>query len=54
LRDVGLYPRYKLGERNTLGLKFVHPLIGSNTPPGKYFTLTYGASVQTSPLPGNR
>ena len=43
---VGLYPRYELDERNAIGLKFLYPVFGNNTPQGMYFTLTYGAFIK--------
>ena len=42
---VGLYPKYELDETNVIGLKFVYPLMGANTPQAMYFTLTYGAFI---------
>ncbi|HUU55887.1 MAG TPA: hypothetical protein VMW93_00975, partial [bacterium] len=38
---LGLYPKYQLDERNAIGLKFLYPVMGNNTPQGMYFTLTY-------------
>ena len=43
---LGLYPRYELDERNAIGLKFMYPVIGTNSPQGMYFTLTYGAFIK--------
>jgi hypothetical protein len=43
---IGLYPKYQLDERNAVGLKFMYPLEGKNTPQGMYFTLTYGAFIK--------
>jgi hypothetical protein len=43
---LGLYPRYQLDERNALGLKFLYPLMGNNTPQAMYFTLTYGGYIK--------
>jgi len=43
---VGLYPKYELDENNVIGLKFVYPLMGANTPQAMYFTLTYGAFIK--------
>ncbi len=42
---IGLYPRYELDERNAIGLKFVYPVFGNNTPQGMYITLTYAAFI---------
>jgi hypothetical protein len=42
---VGLYPKYELDENNVIGLKFMYPLMGANTPQAMYFTLTYGAFI---------
>jgi hypothetical protein len=43
---LGLYPKYQLDERNALGLKFMYPVMGNNTPQGMYFTLTYGGFIK--------
>ncbi len=43
---IGLYPKYQLDERNAIGLKFLYPLEGKNTPQGTYFALTYGAFIK--------
>jgi hypothetical protein len=43
---LGLYPKYQLDERNAIGLKFMYPVIGTNSPQGMYFTLTYGAFIK--------
>ena len=43
---LGLYPKYQLDERNAIGLKFMYPVFGNNTPQGMYFTLTYGAFIK--------
>jgi hypothetical protein len=43
---LGLYPKYQLDERNAIGLKFLYPVIGTNSPQGMYFTLTYGAFIK--------
>jgi hypothetical protein len=43
---LGLYPKYQLDERNAIGLKFMYPVMGNNTPQGMYFTLTYGAFIK--------
>lgn len=43
---VGLYPKYELDERNAIGLKFMYPVMGNNSPQGMYFTLTYGAFIK--------
>lgn len=43
---VGLYPKYELDENNDIGLKFVYPLMGANTPQAMYFTLTYGGFIK--------
>ncbi|HUV86782.1 MAG TPA: hypothetical protein VMX79_06690 [bacterium] len=43
---VGLYPKYQLDERNAIGLKFMYPVMGNNTPQAMYFTLTYGAFIK--------
>lgn len=43
---VGLYPKYELDERNAIGLKFMYPVFGNNTPQAMYFTVTYGAFIK--------
>jgi hypothetical protein len=43
---LGLYPKYQLDERNALGLKFMYPVMGNNSPQGMYFTLTYGGFIK--------
>ncbi len=43
---VGLYPKYELDERNAIGLKFMYPVMGNNSPQGMYVTLTYGAFIK--------
>jgi hypothetical protein len=43
---LGLYPKYQLDERNAIGLKFMYPVMGNNSPQGMYFTLTYGAFIK--------
>jgi len=43
---LGLYPKYELDERNAIGLKFLYPVFGTNTPQGMYFTLTYDAFIK--------
>jgi hypothetical protein len=43
---LGLYPKYELDERNAIGLKFMYPVMGNNSPQGMYFTLTYGAFIK--------
>ena len=43
---VGLYPKYELDENNDIGLKFVYPVMGKNTPQAMYFTLTYGGFIK--------
>jgi hypothetical protein len=43
---LGLYPKYELDERNAIGLKFLYPVFGANTPQGMYFTLTYDAFIK--------
>lgn len=43
---LGLYPKYQLDERNAIGLKFMYPVFGNNSPQGMYFTLTYGAFIK--------
>jgi hypothetical protein len=43
---LGLYPKYQLDERNAIGLKFMYPVMGNNTPQAMYFTLTYGAFIK--------
>ena len=43
---LGLYPKYQLDERNALGLKFLYPVMGNNSPQGMYFTLTYGGYIK--------
>jgi len=35
-----------LDERNAIGLKFLYPVMGNNTPQAMYFTLTYGAFIK--------
>ncbi|MEE8639652.1 MAG: hypothetical protein V3T41_04520 [bacterium] len=42
---LGLYPKYQLDDRNSLGLKFMYPVMGNNSPQGMYFTLTYGGFI---------
>ena len=42
---LGLYPKYQLDERNSLGLKFMYPVMGNNSPQGMYVTLTYGGFI---------
>jgi hypothetical protein len=42
---VGLYPKYELDAQNNIGLKFLYPVFGTNTPQGMYFTLTYSAFI---------
>jgi hypothetical protein len=43
---LGLFPKYELDERNAIGLKFMYPVMGNNSPQGMYFTLTYGAFIK--------
>jgi hypothetical protein len=43
---LGLYPKYDLDERNSLGLKFLYPVMGNNSPQGMYFTLTYSGFIK--------
>ena len=43
---LGLYPKYQLDERNAIGLKFMYPVFGNNSPQAMYFTLTYGAFIK--------
>lgn len=43
---LGLYPKYELDERNAIGLKFLYPVFGTNTPQAMYFTLTYDAFIK--------
>jgi hypothetical protein len=43
---AGLYPKYQLDERNAIGLKFMYPVMGTNSPQGMYVTLTYGAFIK--------
>jgi hypothetical protein len=43
---LGLYPKYDLDDRNSLGLKFMYPVMGNNSPQGMYFTLTYSGFIK--------
>ncbi len=42
---LGLYPKYQLDESSALGLKFMYPVMGNNSPQGMYITLTYGGFI---------
>ena len=43
---LGLFPKYQFDERNAMGLKFLYPVMGNNTPQAMYFTLTYGGFIK--------
>ena len=43
---LGLYPKYQLDDRSALGLKFMYPVMGNNSPQGMYITLTYGGFIK--------